>query len=484
MSATTPTLPSGPSALDRGLRLTARGPAPDAWASLVVARDAPSATPAESLTAALAAADVAWAAGDHPGCVAAVEAALHVVGDEPGFLADHLTGMLALLAERRRDAVGPLRRAVTTGLASTSPQVLVRCSGTALLLGDVRAAARAAALALAVSRAHQDAGTAVRAVEQLAYAELRAGHHALAREHATTGLRAARRSGLVNATAHHHAVLALVASVQDTAATTRRHSAAATTIARRHGLAQPVTLAQWALARVELRQGDAGAAADRLRTLLDGAGGGAHFALRGLVLPTWVEAAVAAGAAQDARGLLPELERWAEQAADPQTPALVLRSRALLAATDEAHDLFERAHAAHRDAEGDFERARTLLLHGRWLRRRRRPADARDRLRTALTLFDRCGAPPWAAAARAELRSAGAARADDPVGAGPGALGALTPHQQRIARLVAAGGTNREIAARLSVSVRTVDCHLRNVFVALGVRSRVELARLVPAEDA
>lgn len=68
---------------------------------------------------------------------------------------------------------------------------------------------------------------------------------------------------------------------------------------------------------------------------------------------------------------------------------------------------------------------------------------------------------------------------DAPDRSGPGPLAALTPQQQRIARCVAEGATNREVAVRLSVSPRTVDHHLRNVFAALGVRSRTELARLL-----
>ncbi|MYS31317.1 LuxR family transcriptional regulator, partial [Streptomyces sp. SID7804] len=74
-----------------------------------------------------------------------------------------------------------------------------------------------------------------------------------------------------------------------------------------------------------------------------------------------------------------------------------------------------------------------------------------------------------------ELRAGGAAPADS----GGGELSRLTPQQLRIARRVAEGATNREVALSLSVSTRTVDYHLRNVFAILGVRSRVELVRLV-----
>lgn len=87
--------------------------------------------------------------------------------------------------------------------------------------------------------------------------------------------------------------------------------------------------------------------------------------------------------------------------------------------------------------------------------------------------FERGGAHGWAAQTRAELRATGDAGQDRP----HGELALLTPQQLRIARCVAEGATNREVALRLSVSPRTVDHHLRNVFAALGVRSRVELSR-------
>jgi len=105
------------------------------------------------------------------------------------------------------------------------------------------------------------------------------------------------------------------------------------------------------------------------------------------------------------------------------------------------------------------------------------------RLGEALVDFERCGAHLWARQAGAELRAGGAA----PGGTGAGEpprhegrdLARLTPQQLRIARRVAEGATNREVALSLSVSTRTVDYHLRNVFATLGVRSRVELVRLV-----
>ncbi|MCA5893645.1 helix-turn-helix transcriptional regulator [Isoptericola sp. NEAU-Y5] len=469
--------------LARGLRLQARGPAGDAYATLSLASTLLRAHPEQALAARVAAAGAAWSAGDHAACVDALEAGARLARAlPPGDVRDYTDGMLAVLTQRADHAAAPLARALGRGSDSTDPETLLRAVAAALLLGDVETACRTGARALAVARARDDEDLVSRATELVASAELRAGRHALAREHALRGLRAAARTGRANAAAHHHAVLALVGSVEGPPEQVARHVAAALEVGRRHGLAQPVTLAEWAAGRSALAAGRAAEAATRLRVLLTPGPAGAHFALRGLVLPTYVEASAAADDLGDARGVLDEMVAWAAASADPQAAALLLRCRALMAVRDaEADALFERAHAAHRTVRGDFERARTLLLHGKWLRRRRRAVDARERLRDALHLFDRCGAAPWSTSARTELRAAGARQAAAPP---PGVLDRLTPHQQRIARCVAAGDTNREVAERLSVSVRTIDHHLRNIFGTLQVRSRVELSRLVPAEDA
>jgi DNA-binding NarL/FixJ family response regulator len=121
-----------------------------------------------------------------------------------------------------------------------------------------------------------------------------------------------------------------------------------------------------------------------------------------------------------------------------------------------------------------FQRARTALLYGEWLRRKRRRSDARTQLRSALELFRAVGATPWEARAEAELRATGETlRKRD-----PSTLDELTPQERQIASLVADGLTNRQIASQLFISPRTVDYHLRKVFSKLGIASRTELVRL------
>ncbi|MFB9353038.1 LuxR C-terminal-related transcriptional regulator, partial [Streptomyces heliomycini] len=241
------------------------------------------------------------------------------------------------------------------------------------------------------------------------------------------------------------------------------------------GLAQAATLAQWAAARSDLGAGRPREAADRLGPLVRPGVRRGHFAVWMLAVPCFVEATALAGRPEDAAAVVEDFALWAACGADPQAPAQLLRCRALLAAPDAAGPLYLRALERHEETAGDFERARTELLYGKWLRRRRRLREARNRLGEALMGFERCGAHLWAQQAAAESRAGGAA----PGRPGAGELSRLTPQQLRIARRVAEGATNREVALSLSVSTRTVDYHLRNIFATLGVRSRVELVRLV-----
>ncbi|MFF8642992.1 LuxR C-terminal-related transcriptional regulator [Streptomyces sp. NPDC015345] len=395
-------------------------------------------------------------------------------------LAEEYRAAMSIVMRGRLGAASRgLRGVVARGQGAEEPSRLLRAGVAALVVGDLAAASRINARALAAARASGTEIHVPKALEYLAYAELRAGRHARARAHAEDGLRAARRTGQRNIAAQHHAILALVASMEGEDEAVAGHAAAAARTADRHGLAQAATLVQWALARVDLGRGRAPEAAARLAPVVRPGPRRGHFAVRMLAVPCFVEAASLAGEADAARVCVTEFAAWAAQGADPQAPAQLARCHALLAAPEDGDALYRVALARHELVGGDFESARTQLLYGKWLRRRRRPGEARGRLRDALVSFERCGARAWAEQARAELRATGEARAAEP----PGGLSGLTPQQLRIARCVAEGATNREVARRLSVSPRTVDHHLRNVFALLGVRSRVELSRLVARSE-
>ena len=188
--------------------------------------------------------------------------------------------------------------------------------------------------------------------------------------------------------------------------------------------------------------------------------------------PDLVEAYCRAGRIEDARRIAALLGGQAQRSGVPLALALAARCEGLV--TDGPFDAaFERACELHADADSPFEAARTLLAWGSRLHRARRRMQARDNLRDAHAAFERLGAQPWAAHALAELRAAGGRRGraverDE-----------LTAQELRVARAVARGATNREVAAELFLSPRTVEFHLRLVFRKLGVRSRTQLARLV-----
>jgi len=140
-----------------------------------------------------------------------------------------------------------------------------------------------------------------------------------------------------------------------------------------------------------------------------------------------------------------------------------------------AEDSFSEALRLHAGGERPWEAARTHLAFGERLRRERRKTEARTHLRAAAELFDRLGAAPWSDRARAELRAAGE---QGPVPTTGDLLAVLSPQELQIVRLVAAGKTNREIAAMLFISPRTVSHHLYRAFPKLNVASRTQLARL------
>ncbi|MEU2243000.1 LuxR C-terminal-related transcriptional regulator [Streptomyces sp. NPDC018338] len=468
----------GRSQLVRGLAALGGGPVMDAHEALLQAagflRDR---APEEASDARFLAMEAAWAGGDISACLAALDSGTAPAGTERDFV----EGLRAALTVRLHQARSALARVVAQDGAEEDPRLLLRAGSAALVLGDTVAASRIHARALARARAEQRTALVPRALEHLAYAELRAGRHSRAARAAREGLRAAEATGQRNVAAHQHSVLALVASVAGDGQAVVDHAGRALDTARPHGLVQAATLAEWALARAEFGRGLAARSAARLAPLVRPGPRGGHFALRMLVVPCFVEAAVASGRSAEARVAAEEYAVWAVQGVDGAAPAQLARCRALLARGEESAYWFGEAVRRHDGCGNDFERARTLLAYGTWLRRRRRPGDARGPLSDALVTFERAAAEGWADHARSELRATGGTTGGV---TDPAALGRLTPQQQRIARLVAGGATNREVADRLTLSPRTVDHHLRSVFARLGIRSRVELPGVVGRWDA
>jgi class 3 adenylate cyclase/DNA-binding CsgD family transcriptional regulator len=195
-------------------------------------------------------------------------------------------------------------------------------------------------------------------------------------------------------------------------------------------------------------------------------------------VPDYVEALAALGRSDDAAAALSPYAAGAERLGRASALAASARCRGLLAATagdgEVAVSAFEEAIALHAAAPQALSRARTLLALGAALRRLKRKRPARQALEEALAAFERAGAAVWAERARSELgRISGRAPAS----------GALTPAEERVAALVAEGRTNREVAAALFISDRTVEGHLSRIYGKLGVRSRTELARFLAGRE-
>ncbi len=186
--------------------------------------------------------------------------------------------------------------------------------------------------------------------------------------------------------------------------------------------------------------------------------------------PDRIEAHLRAGDRAGAEAALAEFAAMAERTQRSWPLACVARARGML--DDDFDPWFELAYARHGVGASPFELGRTELCHGERLRRARRVREARERLRAALERFEALGAAPWAARARSELRAAGAAVAPAPTAVSR----ALTPQELEVALAVAKGATNREVAAALYVSPKTIEVHLSRVYRKLDVRSRTELA--------
>ena len=251
----------------------------------------------------------------------------------------------------------------------------------------------------------------------------------------------------------------------------REHAEAVLTAGRERDARFLIAIATWRLGQICLVAGRHDEATDHLlrATAADTPESHPMVALR--IIPEVIEAAVAAGRQSEVQERFARYDEWVTQWPTPTHIKLRWRCQAMLeprlADACFAHALSDAG------AMPSLSRARTELLYGEWLRRERRRQDARRHLRTALELFRQIGAPLWEERAAGELRATGeTARKRE-----ASTLDELTPQELQIAGLVAEGLTNREIAAQLFLSPRTIDYHLRKVFSKLGITSRTELVR-------
>jgi DNA-binding CsgD family transcriptional regulator len=317
----------------------------------------------------------------------------------------------------------------------------------------------------------------------LAFVDFLEGRFPAARAGAARSLGMAESIGVPALIAFNLALLARLAAVEGRESEAREHAARADELAQR-GLENRLLRAQLqvTLGFLELGLGRPLAAIEKLRPVADLAE--RHGVREPGVLPyapDLIEAYARAGEHEAATRELAKLAEIAGAVDRRWALAAVARLHGLLGQDDDLDEHFGAALELHEQGAGSpFERARTELLYGERLRRAKRRVEAREHLRSAVELFDELGAAPWSEQARRELRASGESisRRD------PTAPEKLTPQELQIALQVAEGKTNRDVAAALFLSPKTVEFHLTRVYRKLNIHSRAELVRLFSSERA
>jgi DNA-binding CsgD family transcriptional regulator len=309
--------------------------------------------------------------------------------------------------------------------------------------------------------------------------ECRAGNFELAKLHAFEGYEAALEVGQQLMVAQLSSTKALAHGHLGEQEEARAAAEQGLAMATKLESAPPKIRNLAALGFLELSSGDAASACAHLGTALDVARStGYREPGQFVFLGNLIESLIAAGQHAEAASLVDELDEQGQRLGRGWALVNAARGRALLAA---AEGRLENASAAIDDAlrhqsrlPMPFEQARTLVVKGAIDRRTKRKRAAREALAEGLVLFEELDAKLWADRARAEL-----ARVSGRATTGA----ALTPTELRVARLVAEGYSNKEVAAALFVTVKAVEKSLSSVYRKLDVRSRAQLIRRASGAD-
>lgn len=429
---------------------------------LVVAAVAPitAAAPEQATTMLGAAAAYAWFAGDGE----TLRQAARLTAEMPGsHVSDMVRGTELLLSGDHTGGLRLLRSALPATGDSTMAATYAVFG--ALRTGADREAATAAEDFARTCREQGWIGELSHALQLRTQANIFLGRHSEARADGAEALRIAEDTGHSRRAAHVRGVLSLLAAIEGD--TTRCEPLANAGIDGE--LAPGASWGRYALGLLALGRGDHSAAAHHLTELLAGPVG--HTVIARFAVPSLVEA-------QARLGIQTQFARfadWAQASGQSWALGVAHRCHALLSASQEAEQHYVKALEHHTTGTRPFEEARTQLLYGEWLRRNRRRSAAAVQLRAAAATFRRLNAATWLTRTETELTAIGARTADAP--SLPDGLDVLTAQEAQVVRLAATGASNREIAAQLFLSPRTVGYHLYNAFPKLGVTSRTELTR-------
>jgi DNA-binding NarL/FixJ family response regulator len=388
--------------------------------------------------------------------------------------------VLLLLRDACRARVGrDPESAVRDGTALeslTDPITMTLAGALARGLGDHELSRRLYRNAGRLARSSGSLGALAWNLEYQAADEIARGRLGLAEAYAEEGCQFAAEVGQLSTACRNRGLLALCAAVRGRP-DAGELAAEVLAEASSRRLADAMSYARRALGLIELGAGRYREAVRHFEAVGGWDTNTPASQVMGIV-PDLVEALVRVGEHDRAAEATTRYAQWTKYTASPELAALAARCRALTCADGDADAHYAETLRLHAGSDSPLEHARTELLLGERLRRDRRRSEAGRHLRNAAETFRRIGALAWADRALGELRatgeSAGAPEA--------GVLSTLTPQELRITLAVGEGLTNREIAAQLFLSPRTVDYHLRKVFQKAGVTSRAELMRLVLAE--
>jgi DNA-binding CsgD family transcriptional regulator len=386
-----------------------------------------------------------------------------------------LTGVHQLNQHGLAAAAAALRQAVTLGRDRSETDLLTNLGIATFHLGDDDSFRQLFSRMLTQARDDGAVGLVLFALPRLALADVSAGNWTGAVTHATEAVELSRSTGQHALSAMPLAQLALLAAWRGDDAYDGLLAELDRVTAREPAGILGVLMQdtkRWAQGCRAALAGDAPTALHHFEQMT-------QATLTRLAAFDRLDVAVRAGRFDVAERWLAELEQFADATETAHARGVVAYGKALLATREDspagAEEFFTAALGSDQGAvDRPFERARTHLAFGEFLRRSRRRVDAREQLRTALQAFHDLDAAPFVHRAEQELRASGetARKRDAATGV------TLTPQETQIASFVAQGLSNREVAARLFLSPRTIDFHLRNVFAKTGITSRGELARI------